>query len=214
VHVTGFEPVQVPFWQLSLCVHALPSLHDVPFAATGFEHVPLLGLHVPAVWHASLAVHVTGFDPVHVPFWQLSLWVHALPSLHDVPFAATGFEHVPLAGSQVPAVWHASLAVHVTALPPVHVPFWQLSLCVHALPSLQDVPLAATGFEHVPVLGLHVPAVWHVSLAVHVTGFEPVHVPFWQLSLCVHALPSLQDVPLAAAGFEHAPVLGLHVPAV
>jgi hypothetical protein len=40
-------------------VHALPSLHEVPFAATGFEHTPVLGLQVPATWHASLAVHVT-----------------------------------------------------------------------------------------------------------------------------------------------------------
>jgi len=36
-----------------------------------------------------------------------------------------------------------------------------VSLCVHALPSLQAVPLAFAGFEHIPVLGSHVPAVWH-----------------------------------------------------
>jgi hypothetical protein len=158
VHVTAAPPEQVPFWHVSFFVQALPSLHDVPFAATGFEHVPVLGLHVPAVWHASLAVHVTGFDPVHVPFWQLSLWVQALPSLHDVPFAATGFEHAPVLGLHVPAVWQASLAAHVTGLAPVQVPFWQLSLCVQALPSLHDVPFAATGFEHAPLVGSHVPA--------------------------------------------------------
>jgi hypothetical protein len=67
-------------------VHALPSLHTVPLAAAGFEHAPVPGLHVPAVWHASLAMHVTGLLPVQVPFWQESLWVHALPSLHVVPF--------------------------------------------------------------------------------------------------------------------------------
>ena len=49
---------------------------------------------------------------------------------------------------------------------------------------------------------------------MQVTGFDPVHAPFWQESLWVQALPSLQVVPLAAAGFEHAPVLGLHAPAV
>jgi hypothetical protein len=32
---------------VSVCVQALPSLHDVPFAAAGFEHVPVAGLHVP-----------------------------------------------------------------------------------------------------------------------------------------------------------------------
>jgi hypothetical protein len=33
------------------------------------------------------------------------------------------------------------------------------------------------------------------------------------VSVCVQALPSLQAVPLGAAGVEHFPVLGLHVPA-
>jgi hypothetical protein len=47
---------------------------------------------------------VTGFDPTHVPLSQLSVWVHALPSLHGEPFAAVGLEHAPVLGSQVPAV--------------------------------------------------------------------------------------------------------------
>jgi hypothetical protein len=33
----------------------------------GLEHVPVDGLHVPAAWHWSSAVHVTGFDPEHTP---------------------------------------------------------------------------------------------------------------------------------------------------
>ena len=103
MHVTGLDPVHVPFWQLSVWVQAFPSLHVVPFEAVGFEQVPLLGLHVPATWHWSLAVHVTGLEPVQVPFWQASLWVHALPSLQVVPFEAVGFEQVPLLGSHVPA---------------------------------------------------------------------------------------------------------------
>lgn len=45
----------------------MPSLQVVPFAAVGFEHVPLLGLQVPATWHWSSAVHAMGFEPVHVP---------------------------------------------------------------------------------------------------------------------------------------------------
>jgi len=205
--------VHVPAWHVSLCVQAFPSLHDVPFAATGFEHAPVAVLHVPATWHASLAAHVTGLPPVHVPLWHVSLCVHALPSLHDVPFAATGLLHAPVAVLHVPATWHASLAAHVTGLPPVHVPAWHVSLCVHAFPSLHDVPFAATGFEHAPVAVLHVPATWHASLAAHVTGLPPVHVPLWHVSLCVHAFPSLHDVPFAATGFEHAPVAVLHVPA-
>jgi len=51
VQVTGLAPVQTPVWQVSACVHALPSLHVVPSAFDGFEQVPVDGLQVPAVWH-------------------------------------------------------------------------------------------------------------------------------------------------------------------
>jgi hypothetical protein len=51
--------------------------------------------------------------------------------------------------------------VHVTVLAPTQLPLWQVSPEVQALPSLQDVPLAAFGLLHNPVPGLHVPATWH-----------------------------------------------------
>jgi len=41
----------------------------------------------------------------------------------------------------------------------------------------------------------------------------PAQTPPVQTSFSVHAFPSSQTVPSAAAGFEHAPVLGLHTPA-
>ena len=148
------ESRKMPAWHESDCVQALPSLHEVPFAAAGFVHVPVAGLHVPATWHWSDDVQTTGLVPVHTPAWQASLWVHALPSLHDAPLAAAGFEHAPFEGSQVPATWHWSKAVQVTGLLPVQTPAWHESVCVHALPSLHDVPFAAEGFEHVPVAGL------------------------------------------------------------
>ena len=136
-------------------------VHAVPSGAAGFEHAPVDGLQAPAEWQASLAAQVTGFPPVHVPAWHVSVCVHALPSLHEVPFVATGLEQAPVLVLQVPAVWHASLAVQVTGAPPVHVPLWHVSLSVHALPSLQLVPFAATGLEHTPVDELHTPATWH-----------------------------------------------------
>jgi hypothetical protein len=212
VHVTGFPPVQVPAWQVSVCVQALPSLHDVPFATAGFEQIPVPVLHTPAAWHWSEATQVTGFVPVHVPAWHESVWVQAFPSLHEVPLATAGFEHAPLVVSQVPAAWHWSDAVHTTGLAPVHAPAWQVSVSVQAFPSLHDVPFAAAGFEHTPLDVLHVPATWHWSLAVQLTGFAPVHTPAWQVSVWVQALPSEHPVPFALAGFEHTPVAGLHVP--
>jgi hypothetical protein len=94
-----------------------------------------------------------------------------------VPSGLAGFEHAPLEGSQVPAMWHGSSAPHTTGLDPAHTPAWHESVCVQALPSLHVVPLGAAGFEQVPVDGLHTPATWQASVAAHVTGFAPVHVP-------------------------------------
>jgi hypothetical protein len=81
-----------------------------------------------------------------------------LPSLQAVPSAAAGFEHVPVAPSQVPAAWHWSLAVQMTGSPPTHAPAWQVSDRVQAVPSSQAVPSAAAGFEQVPVPGSQEPA--------------------------------------------------------
>jgi len=208
-------PVHAPARHVSELAktHSLPSLHVVPSGAVGFEHWPLVGSHAPAVWQVPGAAHVTGFEPTHAPAVHASVCVHALPSLHVVPSAAFGFEHVPVDGLHVPTAWHWSAATQTTGLAPVHVPLSHVSVCVQALPSLQVVPFAAAGFEHVPVNGLHVPTAWHWSDAVHVTGFAPVHVPLSHASVCVHALPSLHVVPFAAAGFEHCPVDELHVPA-
>src|SRR5207247_10810056 len=92
-------------------------------------------------------------------------------------------------------------------------PSCPLSCSTLSRSSLQLVPLAALGLEHVPVAGSHVPATWHWSKAVQTTGLDPTQLPFWQLSLCVQALPSLQLVPLAALGLEQMPLAGLPVPA-
>jgi hypothetical protein len=67
--------------------------------------------------------------------------------------------------------------------------------------------------EHAPVPVSHVPARWQVSLGVQMTGFDPVHEPDWQASVCVHALPSAHGVPFGAFGFEHTPVPVLQTPA-
>jgi hypothetical protein len=38
-------------------------------------------------------------------------------------------------------------------------------------------------------------------------------MPAWQLSVCVHAFPSVQVAPSIFAGFEQVPEAGLHTPA-
>jgi hypothetical protein len=51
VQVTGLEPTQTPAWQLSACVHALPSVQLEPFAFGGFEQTPVAVSQTPASWH-------------------------------------------------------------------------------------------------------------------------------------------------------------------
>jgi hypothetical protein len=214
--VSGAVPVQVPFWHESLNVHALLSLHDVPFAAFGLVQTPVLVLHVPAVWQVAGVGHTTGFEPVQAPLWHVSVCVHALLSLHDVPFAAfVGDEHVPVDGWHVPATLHVAAAGHTTGFEPTQLPLWHVSVCVHASPSEHCVPFVAfVGDEHVPVDDWHVPATLHIAAAGHVTGFDPTQVPLAHLSVCVQASPSEHVVPsVAFVAVEQTPVVVLHVPA-
>jgi hypothetical protein len=133
-HTTGLPPVQAPAWQVSVWVQAFPSTHNVPLVAFGFEHTPVPGLHTPATWHGSLAVHTTGFEPMQAPAEHESLCVQALPSEHDVPSANGEPEQTP--------AWH--------------VPSW-----VHVAPPPHAVPLAFDGFEQTPVAVSQTPARWH-----------------------------------------------------
>src|SRR5207249_62666 len=107
------------------------------------------------------AVQTTGLAPVQLPPWQVSVGVQPSPSSHAVPLVAGGDEHAPVAGCQVPAVWHWSEAVQTTGLAPVQVPSWQVSVCVQGLASLQAAPSAFAGSEQAPVAGSQVPASWH-----------------------------------------------------
>ncbi len=68
----------------------------LPSALAGFEHVPVLPSHVPSVWHLSSTVHVTGLAPVQTPVWQVSVWVHSVPSLQVAPSALAGLVQLPL----------------------------------------------------------------------------------------------------------------------
>jgi hypothetical protein len=190
-------PAQAPPVHASFVVHPLPSLQLVPSGAFELEQAPVVGLQVPATWHGPLAVQATGFEPVHVPPAHAYAWLQRFVPVQAVPSGAVGFEQAPVAVLQVPMVWQASCAVQTTGLLPAQTPAWQESLRVHALPSLQAAPFARAGFEQVPFAGLQVPAEWHWSSAVHVTGFEPVQTPAWHESACVQALPSLHAVPFA-----------------
>ena len=152
--------------------------------------------------------------PLQTPPVHASPEVHASPSLHGVVSAFVGFEQTPVDVLQVPAVWHWSSAVHVTATPLTHTPAWQVSFCVQALLSLQVVPSPLFWKAHTPVDVLHTPAMWHWSGAAQVTGLAPVQTPDKQLSVCVHLFPSSQLAPSAFWEIGQAPVDLLHAPTV
>jgi hypothetical protein len=213
VHVTAAPLAQTPPTHVSPVVHALLSVQTVPFALAGFEHCPETGSHVPAAWHGSDAVHVTAAPLAQTPPTHVSPFVHALPSVHTVPFALAGFEHCPVPGSHVPAAWHGSDAVHVTAAPLAQTPPWHVSPVVHALPSVHTVPFGMAGPAHTPVARSHACAPRHCVAPGHVTRLLPVHAPAWQVSVCVQALLSLQAVPFVT-GVCTQPVAGLQLSAV
>ena len=155
---------------------------------------PVAGLHVPAVWQASTGAHVTEPVAVQTPLWQASPVVHASPSLHAVPSGRAGLEQAPVAGLQVPASWHGSDAVQTTGFEPVQTPAWQVSVCVHASPSLHDAPLGAFENEVIDSPGMHD---WHGFPGLTVPGgkntpptehpgahCDPLHA-----SPCAHATP-------------------------
>jgi hypothetical protein len=100
--LTPAPATQAPAVHTSAAVHALPSLQGVPSGTVAVEQTPVEGLHTPARWHWSPAGQITGFAPEHVPAWQVSVWVQALPS-SQLP---------PDVGAQVPSepgtlqAWH------------------------------------------------------------------------------------------------------------
>src|SRR5437870_1683912 len=213
VQATGSAARRAGAAQGSVCVQALPSSHGAPLGLAGLLHMPVAGLQAPAVWHWSAAVQTTGLAPTQAPASQVSVCVQALPSSHGAPLSLGGLLQTPVAGLQVPAVWHWSAAVQATGLAPTQAPASQVSLCVQALPSLHGAPLSLGGLLQTPDAGLQTPAVWHWSAAVHTTGLAPTQAPASQASVCVQASPSSHGVPSSCAGSEQVPVAGLHVPA-
>jgi hypothetical protein len=171
--------------------------------------------HVPAPpWHVFGGGQTTAAPAWQLPFWHVSPVVHAFRSLHVVPFGFGNDTHCPVLGSQLGGSKHgasAPLGWHKTLLDPMQTPPEHVSTVVHALPSLQAAPSGFAGFEHCPVAGSQVPAVWHVSVAMQMVS-PPVHAPLSHRSPVVHALPSSHAVPVGFAGLEQ-PVTGSHTPA-
>ncbi len=140
--------------------------------------------------HALLSLQTLAV-PLHVPLWQVSLLVQALPSLQGVPPTTATLIQLPVPVSQVSPV--QGLLSSQFLVVPLHTPFWHASPVVQALPSLQELPFATVGYAQLPVSASH-PSVVQGLLSLQ-TLAVPAQVPSLHASPVVHARPSLQPVP-------------------
>jgi hypothetical protein len=111
------------------------------------------------------------------------------------------------------AEWQTGGALQTFGVPATHAPDWHVSAPLHALPSEQLVPFAASGYVHWPVAGSHVAPllVRQTGGLLQSTGVPAVHWPATHVSLPLQRSLSAHEVPSAALGYVHWPVLGLHV---
>jgi hypothetical protein len=158
-------------------------------------------------------VQTTGLPPTHTPDWQVSVWVQALPSLQAVPSALDGLEHVPVAGSQVPATWHWSEAVQMTPVqrplatqaPPEQIwPAGHCELPVQA-PQTPEAQTWPVGHCELVAQAPHRPPlqtwpVGHCELAVH-----PPQTPAVQLWPAAQALPQAPQFLVSVLVFTQTP---------
>jgi hypothetical protein len=100
----GTFATQTPAWQTSWA-QALTAPHSVPSGWLTATQPPVFGSHATLTWQTVGAGHSTGAPP-QTPAEQASPVVQGLPSSQARPSAAFGLEHVPVAGSHVPAAWH------------------------------------------------------------------------------------------------------------
>jgi len=147
VQTTAGPAVQMPVWQESFCVQPLLSaLQAVPLAALVYVQVWVVepvDVQTPvALWHwASGGVLQSTVVPVQTPAVQMSPEVHPLPSSHAVPLVLIGFEQTPVAGLQMPTLWHWSEAVQVTGVAETQAPAAQCPFGAQApCPVSQAVP--------------------------------------------------------------------------
>src|SRR4051812_33021741 len=84
-------------------------------------------------------VHTTEADPLHTPFWQVSIGVRASPSSHTVQFAAIGATHAPVAVLHVAMEPQAGRMLNPSTWTRV-VEEWGKSFSKSEAPQAQSVP--------------------------------------------------------------------------
>src|SRR5262249_20067844 len=95
-HTTGFEPLQAPAWQVSVCVHRLPSSQVEPSTLGWATQASAVSSHTPSLHWSAMAEQSRG-DPWQVPPWQVSFTVQKAPSSQ---------------GAVLATCWHTPPALH------------------------------------------------------------------------------------------------------
>src|SRR2546427_523693 len=98
----GVPPRQLPVWQVSAPLQALPSEHGVPSARLVCPHWPFCGLQLSLVLGLSSS-QLMGVPALQLPFCQVSAPLQALPSEQEVPLVRLRLRQ-PVCGSQLSAV--------------------------------------------------------------------------------------------------------------
>ena len=193
LQLSALPAVHTPAWHVSAPLHTLRSRHGVPLS-TGVCRQPKTASHV-SVLQTLPSSQLSGVPAAQAPAWQVSLPLHTLPSLHEVPFR-TGALTQPATASQLSAV-QTLPSLQLSAVPGVHTPFWQVSLPLQTLPSGQAIPLA-TGTFWQPTTGWQLSVV-HTVPSLQLSATPGVHTPAWQVSPPLHTLPSAHDAPFGSA---------------
>ena len=189
----------------------MPAVHPVsstqPPAQTLPEQRAPPQLTVPAVGQvADEPLHVDGSVALQTPPGHAQLGpLHCTPGL---PGACWQVVEEPLQRSVVQGFPSSRQAAPAFPAGVVQAPLTHWSRVQGFASAVHSVPSGFAGFEQMPFAGLHVPALWHWSLAVQVRGGLLTQVPPEHVSV-VHALLSVQ-LPELFAGCAHVTEEPLH----
>ena len=175
---------QLPLAQMSMTVHALPSVQKLLLLVK----VQPLVVSQASVVHGLPSLQATALPLAQLPPVQVSPLVQALPSVHGKLLLALTQPLAELHESLV----HSLPSSQLGALPGTQLPPAQVSESVHALPSLQEALLLP---KTQPLVVLQLSVVQGL-LSLQVMAVPAPQLPPLQVSLLVHALPSLQGALL------------------
>jgi hypothetical protein len=207
--------VQTPVWQVSAPLQRLASAQLVPLDLLVTGQIPVDVTQAPTVVQAVADGQTTAVPAVQTPVWQVSAPLQRLASAQDVPLDLLLTGQVPVEGTQAPTVVQAVAFGHITDVPAVQMPVWQVSAPLQRLPSEQLVPLDLLVTGQTPVEVTQAPTVVQAVAAGQITGCVVcVQDPLWHVDTPLQRLPSSQLVPLDLLLTGQVPVEGTQAPTV